>query len=76
MGLAVSNIRLLSLTARKADCEYNISIDSMKKMALPWFAENLNCTRPDGLRSPPASRRPVILYRSTRAMKLYSRARQ
>lgn len=34
MGLAVSNIRLLSLTARKADCEYNISIDSMKKMAL------------------------------------------
>lgn len=34
MGLACSNIRLLTLTARKADCEYNISIDSMEKMAL------------------------------------------
>ena len=34
MGLAVSNIRLLTLTNRKADCEYNISIDSMEKMAL------------------------------------------
>ncbi len=34
MGLAVSQIRLLSLTERKADCEYNISIDAMKKMAL------------------------------------------
>ena len=34
MGLAVSEIRLLTLTARKADCEYNISIDSMEKMAL------------------------------------------
>lgn len=34
MGLAVSNIRLLTLTSRKADCEYNISIDSMEKMAL------------------------------------------
>ena len=34
MGLACSNIRLLTLTARKADCEYGISIDSMQKMAL------------------------------------------
>ena len=34
MGLACSQIRLLSLTARKADCEYGISIDSMQKMAL------------------------------------------
>ena len=34
MSLAVSNIRLLTLTARKADCEYNISIDAMEKMAL------------------------------------------
>ena len=34
MGLAVSEIRLLTLTARKSDCEYNISIDSMEKMAL------------------------------------------
>ena len=34
MGLAASQARLLTLTARKADCEYNISIDSMKKMAL------------------------------------------
>lgn len=34
MGLAINNIRLLTLTARKADCEYNISIDSMKKMAI------------------------------------------
>ena len=34
MGLACSNIRLLTLTARKADCEYGISINSMRKMAL------------------------------------------
>ena len=34
MGLAVSNIRLLTLTSRKADCEYNISINAMEKMAL------------------------------------------
>ena len=34
MGLACSNIRLLTLTARKADCEYGISVDSMRKMAL------------------------------------------
>ena len=33
MGLACSNIRLLTLTARKADCEYGISIASMRKMA-------------------------------------------
>lgn len=34
MGLACSQIRLLTLTARKADCEYGISIDSMQKMSL------------------------------------------
>ena len=34
MGLACSQIRLLTLTARKADCEYGIAMDSMKKMAL------------------------------------------
>lgn len=34
MGLACSQIRLLTLTARKADCEHGISVDSMKKMAL------------------------------------------
>ena len=34
MGLAISEIRLLTLTSRKADCEYNISIDAMEKMAL------------------------------------------
>lgn len=32
MGLAASQSRLLFLTARKADCEYNISINSMRKM--------------------------------------------
>lgn len=34
MGLAIDNVRLLTLTARKADLEYNISIDSMEKMAI------------------------------------------
>ena len=34
MGLAASQVRLLGLTARKADCEYQISINSMEKMAL------------------------------------------
>ena len=34
MGLACSNIRLLTLTARKADCEYGISVASMRKMAV------------------------------------------
>lgn len=34
MGLACSQIMLLTLTSRKADCEYGISIDSMQKMAL------------------------------------------
>lgn len=32
MGLAASQSRYLFLTARKADCEYNISINSMRKM--------------------------------------------
>ena len=44
MGLACSNIRLLTLTARKADCEYNISIDSMKKMALAREQSDLSRT--------------------------------
>ena len=34
MGLSIDNIRLLTLTQRKADLEYNISIDSMEKMAI------------------------------------------
>ena len=34
MGLACSQARLLTLTARKADCEYGIAIASMHKMAL------------------------------------------
>ena len=34
MGLACSQARLLTLTARKADCEYGMSVDSMHKMAL------------------------------------------
>ena len=34
MGLACSQIRLLTLTTRKADCELGISLDSIQKMAL------------------------------------------
>ena len=34
MGLYIDNIRLLTLTQRKADLEYNIAIDSMEKMAI------------------------------------------
>ena len=34
MCFAVSQIRLLTLTARKADCEYDISVNTMEKMAL------------------------------------------
>ena len=34
MGLACSQARLLTLTARKADTEFGISINSMEKMAL------------------------------------------
>lgn len=34
MGLACSQIRLLTLTARKADCERGLAIDAMKKMSL------------------------------------------
>jgi len=34
MGLAASQVRFLGLTARKADCELQISINSMHKMAL------------------------------------------
>ena len=34
MGLACSQMRLLTLTRRKADCEYGINVDAMEKMAL------------------------------------------
>ena len=34
MGLAASQIQLLTLTARKADCEFGITMDSMQKMTL------------------------------------------
>ncbi len=42
MGLACSQIRLLTLTARKADCEYGISINSMRKMALTRESSQLS----------------------------------
>ena len=42
MGLACNQIRLLTLTARKADCEYGISIGSMKKMALTRESSQLS----------------------------------
>ena len=42
MGLACSQIRMLTLTARKADCEYGISVDSMKKMALTRESSKLS----------------------------------
>lgn len=41
MGLGCSNITLLTLTRRKADCEYGISIDSMEKMSLSRESTNL-----------------------------------
>lgn len=41
MGLACSQIRLLTLTARKADCEYGISMNSMEKLALTREQSNL-----------------------------------
>ena len=34
MGLAIAQIQFLTLTSRKADCEYGISINSMHKTAL------------------------------------------
>lgn len=34
MGLAASQARLLTLTSRKADCEYGLAMDSMQKMSL------------------------------------------
>ena len=34
MALSINNVRLLSLTSRKADCELEISLDSMRKMDL------------------------------------------
>lgn len=34
MGLACSQVRLLGLTERKSDCEYNITVNSMRKMSL------------------------------------------
>jgi len=42
MGLGIGQVRLLTLTARKADCEYGISIDSMEKMALAREQSNLS----------------------------------
>ena len=42
MGLACSQVRFLSLTSRKADLEYNISINSMEKMALAREQSNLS----------------------------------
>lgn len=42
MGLACSQVRFLTLTSRKADLEYNISIDSAEKMALAREQSNLS----------------------------------
>ena len=41
MGLACSQARLLTLTTRKADCEYGISVDAMRKMALTRASSEL-----------------------------------
>ncbi len=38
MGLACSQIRLLTLTTRKADCELGISLDSIQK----WLSQESN----------------------------------
>lgn len=42
MGLACNQIRLLTLTARKADCEQGISLASMQKMALTRESSQLS----------------------------------
>ena len=42
MGLASSQVTLLMLTARKADCEYDIAIASNRKMALARESSNLS----------------------------------
>lgn len=42
MGLAASQARLLTLTARKADCEFSISRNSLEKMALTREQSNLS----------------------------------
>jgi len=41
MGLAAAQARFLTITARKADCEYGISINSMEKMSLTREQSNL-----------------------------------
>lgn len=42
MGLASSQVTLLMLTARKADCEYDIAIASNRKMSLAREASSLS----------------------------------
>ena len=42
MCFAISEIRLLTLTARKADCEYDISVNTLEKMALTRQQSNLS----------------------------------
>ena len=42
MGFAIDQVRLLALTSRKSDLEYNISINSMEKMALAREQSNLS----------------------------------
>ena len=42
MGLASSQVTLLMLTSRKADCEYDMAIASNRKMALAREASNLS----------------------------------
>ena len=42
MAFAINQVRLLALTSRKADLEYNISINSMEKMAIAREQSNLS----------------------------------
>lgn len=51
MGLAASQARLLTLTARKSDVELGISIDSMRKMALTREMSNLSAEYSSRLKS-------------------------
>ena len=51
MGLAASQVRLLTLTARKADCEYGLTIDSMHKMDLTMEMAELSSEYNSKLRS-------------------------
>ena len=51
MGLAVSQVRFLTLTRRKADCELGISLKSMEKMALTREQSDLSSEYQSKLKS-------------------------